>query len=56
MKIPWLLIKEEGPDPCPPPPQSSEESPCLAPENQEADPTLRNEVKYTQHTKHHMFL
>ena len=25
-------IKEEGLDPCPPPPQSSEESPCLAPD------------------------
>lgn len=27
----WSPFKEEGPDPCPPPPQSSEESPCSAP-------------------------
>ena len=27
-----MAIKEEGPDPCPPPPQLSEESPCLAPD------------------------
>ena len=41
------MIKEEGPDPCPPP-QLSEESPCLAPELRSRAPELRSRPSETQ--------